>query len=46
MTRVENELDSRIKATAIFGDGRDSIAALEVALEEANHSNRSLKDRV
>jgi hypothetical protein len=40
------ELDSRIKAAAIFGDGRDSVAALEVAFEEANHSNRSLKDRV
>ncbi len=31
------ELDSRIKATAIFGDGHDSVAALEVALEEAHH---------
>jgi hypothetical protein len=40
------ELDSRIKAAAIFGDGRDSVAALEVALEEANHNNRSLRDRV
>ncbi len=40
------ELDSRVKATAIFGDGHDSVAALEVALEEAHHDNKSLRDRV
>jgi hypothetical protein len=40
------ELDSRIKATAIFGDGHDSVAALEVALEEAHHDNKSLRNRV
>jgi hypothetical protein len=36
------ELDSRIKATAIFGDGHESVAALEHALEESHSDNRSL----
>jgi hypothetical protein len=40
------ELDSRIKATAIFGDGHESLAALEQALEESLEDNRSLRDRV
>ncbi len=40
------ELDSRIKASAIFGDGHDSVAALESALEESHNDNRSLRDRV
>jgi hypothetical protein len=40
------ELDSRIKATAIFGDGHESLAALEQALEESHNDNRSLRDRV
>ncbi len=40
------ELDSRIKASAIFGDGHESVAALEHALEESHSDNRSLRDRV
>ena len=40
------EPDSRIKATAIFGDGHESLAALEQALEESLEDNRSLRDRV
>jgi hypothetical protein len=40
------ELDSRIKASAIFGDGHDSVAALEFALEESHNDNKSLRDRV
>jgi hypothetical protein len=40
------ELDSRIKATAIFGDVRESVAALEHALEESHSDNRTLRERV
>ncbi len=40
------ELDSRIKATAIFGDGQDSVAALESAPEESHTDNKALKDRI
>jgi hypothetical protein len=40
------ELDSRIKASAVFGDGHDSVAALEFALEESHNDNKSLRDRV
>jgi hypothetical protein len=40
------ELDSRIKATAIFGDVHESFASLEHALEESHSDNRSLRDRV
>ncbi len=40
------EPDSRIKASAIFGDGHDSVAALEFALEESLNDNKSLGDRV
>jgi myosin heavy subunit len=40
------ELDSRIKATAIFGDVHESVAALEHALEESHSDNKTLKDRI
>ena len=40
------ELDSRIKATAIFGDVHESFASLEHALEESHSDNRSLRDRI
>ena len=40
------ELDSRIKATSLFSDGKDSVSALETALEASDNENRTLKDRV
>jgi hypothetical protein len=40
------ELDSRIKATAIFGDVQENLASLEHALEESHSDNRSLRERV
>jgi hypothetical protein len=40
------ELDSRIKASSLFGDGRDSVSVLETALEAADNENRTLRDRV
>jgi hypothetical protein len=40
------ELDSRIKASSLFGDGRDSVSALETALEASDNENRTLRDRV
>ena len=46
MTRVVNELDSRIKASSLFVGGEDSVSALETALEAADNENRALKDRV
>ena len=40
------ELDSKIKATSLFSVGRDSVSALETALEVSDQENRGLKDRV
>ena len=40
------ELDSRIKATSLFIDGKDSVSALETALEASDNENRTLRDRV
>jgi hypothetical protein len=40
------ELDSKIKATSLFSVGRDSVSALETALEVSDQENRALKDRV
>ena len=40
------ELDSKIKATSLFSVGRDSVSALETALEASDQENRTLKDRV
>ena len=38
------ELDSRIKASSLFGDGRDSVSALETALEVSDNENRTLTE--
>jgi hypothetical protein len=38
------ELDSRIKASSLFVDGKDSVSALETALEASDNENRTLKD--
>ncbi len=49
MTKCDNksrESDSRIKASSLFGDGHDSLAALESALEESHNDSKSLRDRV
>ncbi len=40
------ELDSRIKASSLFKDGRDCVSALETALEASDNENRTLRDRV
>ncbi len=40
------ELDSRIKASSLFGNGGDSVSALETALEASDNENRTLRDRV
>ena len=40
------ELDSKIKATSLFIVGRDSVSALETALEASDQENRTLRDRV
>jgi hypothetical protein len=40
------ELESRIKASSLFGDSRDSVSALETALEASDNENRTLRDRI
>ncbi len=49
MTECEDkgrELDSRIKASSLFKDGRDCVSALETALKVSDIENRTLRDRV